>query len=198
MMKKYLFLLIALLALLLSACSEKSPEAPVEEAPAAPTEAQAPEEAPAGILSSFSATDLSGAPVDESILQDYPLTMVNVWATFCGPCINEMPDLGELAAEYQDKGIRIVGMVSDVMNADGSLSESQLSTAQEIVTQTGADYPHILPSEDLYYLLSQISSVPTTFFVDQNGNQVGSAYVGSNSKEAWSAIMDEMLQELPQ
>ena len=87
----------------------------------------------AGVLSSFSATDLDGNTVDQSVLADYDLTMVNVWATFCGPCINEMPDLGELAQEYADKKVQIIGLVSDVLNTDGTISEEQVQTARDIV-----------------------------------------------------------------
>ncbi len=148
------------------------------------------------ILSSFTATDLYGNKVDESSLADYELTMVNVWATFCGPCLREMPDLGELAAEYESKGVRIVGMISDVLDSNGNIDSAQVVTAQDIVTQTKADYLHILPSEDLFGLLSQIQSVPTTFFVDKDGNQVGQSYIGSRSKADWEAIIDTVLEEV--
>ncbi len=151
-----------------------------------------------GILSSFTATELYGTKVDESALADYELTMVNVWATFCGPCLREMPDLGELAAEYQSRGVRIVGMISDVLDSSGNIDATQVATAKDIVTQTNADYLHILPSYYLLGLVSQIQSVPTTFFVDKDGNQVGKAYVGSRSKEDWKTIIDETLAEVSQ
>lgn len=150
----------------------------------------------AGVLSSFSATDLDGNTVDQSVLADYDLTMVNVWATFCGPCINEMPDLGELAQEYADKKVQIIGLVSDVLNTDGTISEEQVQTARDIVEQTGASYLHLLPSEDLYGVLGQISAVPTTFFVDSEGKQVGSAIVSAQSKDKWVQTINAMLTEV--
>lgn len=150
----------------------------------------------AGVLSSFSATDLEGNTVDQSIFADYDLTMVNVWATFCSPCINEMPDLGELAQEYADKKVQIIGLASDVLNTDGTISEEQVQTARDIVEQTGANYLHLLPSEDLYGVLGQISAVPTTFFVDNEGAQVGSAIVSAQSKDKWTQTIDEMLAEV--
>lgn len=150
----------------------------------------------AGILSQFSAQDLEGNSFDQTMLQDHTLTMVNVWATFCTPCINEMPDLGTLAQEYQDQGVQIVGLVSDVLTMDGSLDQDQMELAREIVASTSADYTHLVPSEDLYFLLGQISSVPTTFFVDENGAQVGGTYVGSKDKEQWQEIIDQLLTEV--
>lgn len=150
----------------------------------------------AALLSSFTAKDLDGNTVNQDILSDYDLTMVNVWATFCGPCIQEMPDLGELAGEYQGKGVQIIGLVSDTFQSDGSLDSGQVETARQIVSNTGADYLHLLPSDDLLGILSQISAVPTTFFVDREGNQVGSAFSGSLSKEKWVSILDERLAEV--
>ena len=52
------------------------------------------------VFENFTAQDLDGNPVDESIFQGYDVTMINLWGTFCGPCLQEMPDLGELADEY--------------------------------------------------------------------------------------------------
>ena len=150
----------------------------------------------AGLLSSFSTTDLEGNAVDQSILEDYDLTMVNVWATYCTPCLQEMPDLGELASEDEDKGVQILGLVSDVLNSDGTISDSQVETAQEIVEETGASYQHLLPSADLLGLLSQIYGVPTTFFVDSAGNQVGYAYVTAMEREQFVEIIDAALAEV--
>ena len=176
--------------LTLAACS------PAETMTSTPDLSASEDEVQTGVLSAFSTTDLEGNTLDQSILADYDLTMVNVWATFCGPCINEMPDLGELAAEYADKGVQIIGLVSDTMDSDGTISDSQVETAKEIVAETGADYRHLLPSDDLLGILSQIYAVPTTFFVDSEGVQVGDAIVTAQSKEKWIETIDGMLAEV--
>ena len=173
--------------LTLAACS------PAETMTSTPGLSASEDEVQTGVLSVFSTTDLEGNTLDQSILADYDLTMVNVWATFCGPCINEMPDLGELAA---DKGVQIIGLVSDTMDSDGTISDSQVETAKEIVAETGADYRHLLPSDDLLGILSQIYAVPTTFFVDSEGVQVGDAIVTAQSKEKWIETIDGMLAEV--
>lgn len=190
------------MSLFLSACAQ--PESAPSLTPSASPSASAPQpsasadaQSTGGILSTFSAEDLDGNALDQSILEGHTLTMVNVWATFCTPCISEMPELGELAEEYADNGVQIVGLVSDVLDSDGSVSETQLDTAREIVAATSANYTHIVPSIDLYYgLLYQITSVPTTFFVDETGAQVGYAYLGARDKAEWSTIIDEMLAEV--
>ena len=189
------------LTLLLSACAqpEGTPSltpSPSPSADAVHPSSSADAQSAGGILSAFSAQDLDGNALDQSVLEGHTLTMVNVWATFCTPCISEMPELGQLAEEYADKGVQIVGLISDVLNSDGSVSDTQLDTAREIVSATSANYTHIVPSTDLYGILAQITSVPTTFFVDETGAQVGYAYLGARDKAEWSAILDEMLSEV--
>ena len=152
-------------------------------------------EEPAGILSDIAATDLDGNAVDASLFAGYDLTMINVWGTDCGPCIQEMPDLAALHEAYADKGVQVVGLVSDALGMDGSVSESQVADARAIVEETGAAYPHIVPSENLIFLLQQIFAVPTTFFVDETGAQVGQTYLGAKSEDEWAAIVDELLGE---
>ncbi len=199
-MKQWSLALCLALALVLTACAggdssqNSSAQSPSDAGDTSQSDSGAQEAA--GLLSSFSTTDLEGNAVDQSILEDYDLTMVNVWATYCTPCLQEMPDLGELASEYADKGVQILGLVSDVLNSDGTISDSQVETAQEIVEETGASYQHLLPSADLLGLLSQIYGVPTTFFVDSAGNQVGYAYVTAMEREQFVEIIDAALAEV--
>lgn len=148
-----------------------------------------------GVLEGFTSEDLEGNAVDSSIFADYPVNMINVWATFCGPCINEMPDLGELAAEYEPKGVQIIGVVSDVMAADGTYDAEMTQLAKDIVEATGANYLHLMPSMDLIERkLGTIQAVPTTFFVDENGTEIGEPVTGAKSREDWQAILDDLLE----
>ena len=198
-MKQWSLALCLALALVLTACAggdssqNSSAQSPSDAGDTSQSDSGAQEAA--GLLSSFSTTDLEGNSIDQSILEGYDLTMVNVWATYCTPCLQEMPDLGELASEYEDKGVQILGLVSDVLNSDGTISDSQVETAQEIVEETGASYQHLLPSADLLGLLSQIYAVPTTFFVDSQGRQVGSAYLSAKEKDEWAEIIESMMEE---
>ncbi len=192
-MKYSLIIIMSLMLILLSSCGAGREITAVEDEQNTSHDTITTEN---GILSSFSTKDIFGIEVDELILEDYDLTMVNVWATFCNPCIREMPDLGELAIEYKEKGVQIIGIVSDVLDSDLTINQSMLSTAKEIVDKTNANYIHLLPSNDLFGLLYQINSVPTTFFVDKDGKQVGSAYLGSKSKADWQYIIDDTLLEI--
>lgn len=150
-----------------------------------------------GTLTSFATYDLNGVAEDESIFADHRLTMINIWATFCGPCLREMPELGQLAADYAERGVQIVGIVADVSQRDdGTYSPEMVETAQALVAQTGAEYPHLLPSVDLVSAkLKSVSAVPETIFVDSAGNLVGQSYVGSRSGGDWARIIDSLLEE---
>lgn len=143
-----------------------------------------------GEFASFTSIDLEGNTVDQTLIAKAELTVLNIWGTFCGPCIQEMPDLGELAEEYDGTGVQIVGIPVDVYDEKG------ISTAQTIIDQTGADYVHLLPTQDLYDIcLNNVSAVPMTLFVDQNGTIVDTV-VGSRSKEKWKQLIDEVKQGL--
>lgn len=150
-------------------------------------------------FSSFTATDLDGNKVDQTIFKDHKLTMINIWATFCGPCLREMPDLGEINKEYADQGFQIVGIVIDTLGSNGEISQSQVDTAKEIVEKTGADYLHLLPSTDLIEAkLKEVSAVPETIFVDENGKIVGKSYMGSKEKSSWKEVIDQYMEEVNQ
>ncbi|WP_071432364.1 TlpA family protein disulfide reductase [Angelakisella massiliensis] len=145
----------------------------------------------------FTSEDLEGNAVDQTIFEGHDLTMVNIWATFCGPCLDEMPDLGELNTQYADQNFQIVGIVVDVLNQDLTYNEEQVALAKEVVEKTGASYTHLLPSTDLLMnKLIYVTGVPETVFVDSEGNQVGESYLGARSKEEWSEIIEELLAEV--
>lgn len=145
---------------------------------------------PKTVFGDFQTQTLDGEPADQEIFGQAYLTMVNVWATFCGPCINEMPDLGELSRSYDPSEFQIVGLISDV-------TEAEDEDARKIVSDTQADYVHLVASEDLMTgALQKINVVPTTIFVDQDGMQVGDVYAGAKSMEAWKEIIDGYLKEV--
>ena len=145
---------------------------------------------PASIV--FEAQDMEGNAVSSEIFSEAKLTMVNVWATYCNPCLREMPGLGELAGEYASDEFQIVGVISDVL--EGS-DQRTLDYAADLVEQTSADYTHLLLNESLYYaLLTDVSAVPTTFFIDEDG-VILDTVVGSMEKSAREEKIKELLEK---
>lgn len=123
--------------------------------------------------------------------------MVNIWGTFCPPCLYEMPFLGELGKEYAGKGLTILGIVTDVLDRRGEIDPSQLQLAEEIIADTGATYTHLLPSDSLIAIkLKDVMYIPETVFVDSNGNIVGEPIISAYSKEDWVTIIEAHLDEV--
>ena len=141
-------------------------------------------------LPEFSSHDIYGAAVDNGIFADFDLTMLNIWGTFCGPCIREMPYLGEMAAEMP-AGAQMVGLVSDAFD------QKTIDKAQEIAERTGAAYPHIVPDKALSdYLKRAITAVPTTIFIDKDGNIVGEPIVGAISRDMYEKELSKRLEKI--
>lgn len=140
----------------------------------------------------FEAQTLDGESLSSDLFSDSRITMVNVWATYCNPCLREMPGLGELASSYDSGDFQLIGIISDVMEG---ADEKTLKKAEDLVAQTGADYPHLLLNESLYTaLLKEVSAVPTTFFVDQDG-QILDTVIGAMDKSGWEETIDALLEE---
>lgn len=143
----------------------------------------------AGLIS-FEGQDTEGNIISSSILSESKITMVNIWATYCNPCLREMPGLGELAKEYDAEDFQIIGIISDVQEG---APEKTLEYAVRLIEQTGADYPHLLLNESLYRaLLTEVNAVPATFFLDENGT-ILDMVVGSMEKAAWEEKINELL-----
>lgn len=148
-----------------------------------------------GISSTEGIVSLEGKLLDKSIFEG-KITMVNIWATFCAPCIREMPDLQKLHEDYADKGFQVIGIVCDIYSSDGFFQQSGISDAKEIVQQTGVKYLNLLPTDVLVEAkLKDVTSVPETFFLDENGKVIGSSYIGSRSYDQWAEIIDGITEQ---
>lgn len=166
--------------------------------------APASEEAPAEhFFAGMKLTNLDGTPFDTSVFKGKP-TLMNFWATWCPPCIAEMPHLNELAEEYKDK-INIVGVQVDglMVTQEGEILVDQDKTeaALKLQADQGLTFPLLNPDETLFILFSvpnyglQIKVVPTTWLIDGDGYIRGvleSAY----DKEQWAGIIDQFLVDL--
>ncbi len=141
----------------------------------------------------FEGQDTKGNEVTSAVFSESKLTMVNVWATFCSPCLNEMPDLGELAQEYEKKDFQIIGVVSDVMEGD---DQEKLDLVTGLIDKTGADYPHLLLNESLYNAFGKdAAAVPTTFFLNEKGMLLDTV-VGANELNFWKELVDGFLDDM--
>ena len=139
---------------------------------------------------SFAATDLQGNTVrSEDIFSKNKLTMVNLWGTFCGPCIREMPDLEELNRRLKDKECAVIGVVVDVMGVNDSRT---IQAAEEILSNTGVTYLNLLPWDGIFDEFPA-QFIPTSYLVDAKGRIVGEPAVGARGSDDYEALIDAAL-----
>ena len=125
----------------------------------------------------------------EEFYKEKPLTLVNVWGTFCGPCKEEMPDLAKLYEDYKDK-VNFLGVVVDTnVSMDTNVEE-----AQQIIKDSGVNYKNIMPNPTTEDTLVNITAMPTTFFVNSDGKVLG-GFVGKADKDSLAATIDKLLEE---
>ena len=201
-MKKYLILITTILmCIVLAACAG---DAPAGENIEGDDDHYAVEDMEEGTgLGSFTSVDLDGNEVTEAVFSDKDVTILNVWATFCGPCLAEMPDLAVLSEELPDNA-QVIGVVIDPPAADsegdaavdlwGGDAEN-LDLAREICSETGVKYTNILASESVAKAFEGVVAVPTTFILDKSGNLVCKPIVGADV-EGYKKAVEEYLAGL--
>ena len=147
-------------------------------------------------LSNIMTKDIHGKEFSSKDFANYDLTMVNVFATWCTACIQEIPDLVEVQKEMQAKGVNIIGIVTDTVDDTGENREA-LEKAKLIQEKTKANYSFLMPDKTNFNgRLNGIQALPETFFVDKNGQIVGETYSGSHNKKDWTAIIEKELSAL--
>lgn len=125
-----------------------------------PTE---PEDPWTGKALRFETTDLDGNPVrSEELFAQHKVTMLNIWATWCGPCKGELRELGEINRRVQEKNGAIIGILSDANDTE------TIALGQELLAENGADYLNLTLPAALEEL-GIIGGYPTSIFVDSNG-----------------------------
>ena len=140
-------------------------------------------------LTSFSTIDMQGDPVTQDVFSGYDLTMVNIWATWCGYCVREMPDLAALKDMLPEN-------VNLITICDDALSEPEL--ALQILAQSGANFQTLVAVPDMYeQLLGEVYAFPSTYFLDSDGMPVGEPIVGvpslDDAAETYYSIIQEVL-----
>jgi cytochrome c biogenesis protein CcmG, thiol:disulfide interchange protein DsbE len=96
-------------------------------------------------------------------LDDYlgQVVLLNVWATWCTPCRDELPELQALQREHGPQGFTVVGVSVDKPQALGQV--------RTLVKQLGLDYPMIFDPGGEAVLAFDVSGYPTSFVLDRNG-----------------------------
>lgn len=124
----------------------------------------------------FTTKDLAGNTVTEGIFAGKKVTVINIWGTFCPPCIGEMPELAEWARSMPE-GAQLMGIVCDV---GGEGDKETIGEAQKIMRKAGGDFVNLIPNGEIMKYLETVEAVPTTIFVDEKGNILGKPVIGAD------------------
>lgn len=126
-------------------------------------------------------------------LNDYKgkVIFLNFWATWCGPCRNEMPDIQKLyekyAAQGDDAEVAVIGVAGPGMGGEGSREE-----ITAFMEENGYTYPVLMDESGEMFDFYGITAFPTTFMIDREGNVYG--YVsGQLTEDIMRSIIDQTL-----
>jgi cytochrome c biogenesis protein CcmG/thiol:disulfide interchange protein DsbE len=109
----------------------------------------------------FKLTGLDGKPVTLADSHG-KVILLNFWATWCGPCRAEIPDLVELQNKYKDR-LQILGLVVDDDDQDA---------IKEFTEKFGINYPIAIATNDIRMQYGGIVALPTSFVLDSEGRIV--------------------------
>lgn len=130
----------------------------------------------------FVLQDLDGATVR---LSDYAgkAVFVNFWATWCGPCKAEIPDLVELQKQYSGDGFTIVGV---------SLDQTGVGTVRDFAQRNGLNYPVLMGNQQVVTQYGNFRGIPTSFLLNDKHEKV-KQYTGMVPRQQLVADIEALL-----
>lgn len=135
----------------------------------------------------FTAKTVSGEDISSDLFKESKLTVVNVWGSWCGPCVQEIPELQKLYESMKDKDVNVIGLAQD--------AGTDLDAVKEIIDKNKVTYQNIVPEGATEDFVMSLMAFPTTFFVDSDRNIVG-VIQGGRNLEAFTAAVEGVLEKL--
>lgn len=165
----------------------KETEPPAESAQPEATDAPQESRTPVPALD-FTLTDQFG---NTHTLDQYKgkTILLNFWATWCGPCRSEMPDLQAVYEDYgnNEKDLVVLGVAAPNLGQEGSAED-----ITAFLEENGYTYPTLMNEDASLFYSYGISSFPTTFMIDKNGNVYG-YIMGAQSREVFDDIIQQTM-----
>ena len=138
---------------------------------------------------SFTTTDTDSNPVtSEELFGKNKITLVNIWASWCGPCVRELPELEKINARLAEQNCGVVGLLYDGDDADA------LADGKQTMRNAGVTYPVILPPEKVDVLFP-LEAFPTTYFVDSEGCILTEPVIGAYVDQ-YEITVNELLNSM--
>ena len=138
----------------------------------------------------FTVTDREGGLVNLSDFIGKPIVL-NFWASWCGPCKNEMPYFNESHMEYDGEVIFLM-----INMTDGS--RETVDTASEYIDNQGFSFPVYYDTDSQAAIAYSVTSLPTSYFIDADGYIVARAIGAINEetlKEGIGMILPDSSEE---
>jgi thiol-disulfide isomerase/thioredoxin len=130
----------------------------------------------------FQATALDGQAVDTRKLHG-KVFVVDIWATWCGPCIESAPELDRMYLDLRRKGLEMLGIA-----VQSGTAEKVRAAAKKM----GMSYPVVLWNKDLASKIEGITAVPTYIVVNQDWN-VEKLFMGSTPPHRIRRQVEQLL-----
>jgi cytochrome c biogenesis protein CcmG, thiol:disulfide interchange protein DsbE len=111
----------------------------------------------------FTLPDVQGHLVRLADLRGRPV-LVNIWATWCYPCREEMPSMNALYKDYSAKGLAIVAIATDTGGK---------SVVAPFIQVHGLTFPVLLDPQDMVGRQLQVPGIPTSYLLDKRGRIIG-------------------------
>ncbi|HET7275638.1 MAG TPA: TlpA disulfide reductase family protein [Longimicrobiaceae bacterium] len=108
----------------------------------------------------YSAVTLAGDSVSLASLSG-EVVLLNVWATWCHPCREEIPVLQQLHEDHADEGLAVIGVSVDARGEEANI--------REFAEDYGMTYPVWLDPAERVSAIFRLLGVPSTFLIDRNG-----------------------------
>lgn len=146
----------------------------------------------------FTLTDQFGT---EHTLSDYKgkVVFLNFWASWCGPCKREMPDIQKLYEEYgyNEEDLVVLGIANPKSEGYPYNQDTTVEELTQFLEDGGYSYPVVMDTTGEMFDAYGIFSFPTTFMIDKDGNVYG--YVsGAISKDMMDNIVKQVMEAEPQ
>ncbi|MCL4540560.1 MAG: TlpA family protein disulfide reductase [Bacteroidetes bacterium] len=139
---------------------------------------------PEGTASDSSWHNDNGKKVSLSDLRGKTV-LINFWATWCGPCKAELPDIEAISKEYASKGLVVIGVSEDEGN-------NLVSTVSKFATQQGLTYQIVIDDNSIADAYGNINAIPTSFLVGKDGKIV-KQWVGEKDRAFFESVVKKYL-----
>ncbi len=124
----------------------------------------------------------------QSSAYDGKVVVLNFWATWCRPCVKEIPDFIEIQKELGGKGLVFVGVSMDTPTD----SAKTVKKVQKFVEKTNINYPVVMGNAKVNKDYGSIPGLPHTYIIDKDG-KIRMSRKGSISKQALLASVKPLL-----